>query len=104
MSVTVHRDAVELHDAAMILIDAMLVLRDANQHKPETATAVWLVLETPDGALCWELGEWADGNGMRSAGWYLVGADTPLTDAYYIVRHWCHEPTIPECIQSKVAT
>ena len=98
MSVTVTRDAVGMPEKGMIIMDAMLVLYEASQHKPRTATAVWLVLETNDGDFCWELGEWSDGKGMRPKGWYLVGVDKPLDDTDYTVRHWCYEPTLPALV------
>lgn len=93
MSVQITGNTLHLPDKGMVVMDAMLVLYDAARHKPAIGTAVWLVLETVEGDLCWELGEWREGE-MWPAGWFLVGIDTPIAEKDYTVRFWCEEPSL----------
>ena len=97
MSVTVEKDAVYLHDDGLIIQDAMLVLRDPAKHLPETGEAVWGVLETQDGHLCWELVEYLDGTSVLhpGTGWILVGTWSLLDRGDYTLKLWCHEPPLP---------
>lgn len=81
--------------SAPVIIEARLELHDANQDKPDSTTAAWLVLEGPDGGLCWELGEWRPGSDLWDRGWYLMGGTEPITDEDYKVHYWCHEPPLP---------
>lgn len=81
------------HGQGVIAMPVELLLHDASQHVPDTSRAVWLVLEPPEGDLCWELGEWRESDFWR-AGWYLVGTERPLTDLDYQVRYWCDEPPL----------
>ena len=98
MSVTVEKDAVYLHDDGLIIQDAMLVLRDPAKHLPETGQAVWGVLETSEGDLCWELVEYVDGTSALhpGVGWMLVGAMARLSQSDYTLKLWCYEPALPK--------
>lgn len=80
--------------SAPVIIEARLELHEASQKTPESGTAVWLVLECPDGGLCWELGEWREA-GIYPTGWFLVGTERPLSESDYQVRYWCDEPPLP---------
>jgi hypothetical protein len=92
MSMEATNETVRLLDQGVIIMNALLVLKDPERYKPRTATGVWLVLETPEGELCWELGEWRNGDQPWEAGWYLVGTETPIAEQDYTVRYWADEP------------
>ena len=96
MSVRIEKDAVHLPDDGLVLLDTLLVLRDADGEKPPSASAVWLVVEPPEGDPCWELGEWHKGGGIGEEGWYLVGGIAPLKDSDYRVLYYCYEPPLPK--------
>lgn len=100
MSVQITPEAVYCPDIGLVMLDALLALQDPTlRPPPASATGVFLVLEDPEGNLCWEMGEWSDGSGMFGEGWYLIGG-LALADSDYTLRYWCHEPPLPERLKA----
>lgn len=96
MTVRFDGQTIALLRTGMVVHPVTLLLRDAQESKPDkNATVAWLLLRGPVGGCCWEQGEWQSGEGMAEAGWYFIGATKKIEDADYDVLLWCHEPPVP---------